>query len=128
MPRVDKRLSDLAAQPLAKAGLPSLKHYTLLYALSDSHLNQTAMSDILAVSKNTVVNMLDLLSQRGLVERVRGQDRRENVLQITPKGRRTLERGAEIMSFLEAEVRRELSADEWDTLVRVMYKLSQLLS
>ena len=63
----------------------------MLAATSDPPLSQGCMADILGVNRNVMVLEIDRLEKRGLVKRERlPANRREQIITLTPKGKRTL--------------------------------------
>lgn len=72
----------------------TLAQFDVLVALvKKGAISQQEMADHLLVTKGNVVGLIDRLSARGLVERrASGTDRRVNLLQITSRGRRVVER------------------------------------
>jgi DNA-binding MarR family transcriptional regulator len=69
-----------------------VRHFAVLTALADGVPSQRELADRLAVSGPVVVEMVDALEARGLLERRRDPaDRRSNALQVTDRGRAALE-------------------------------------
>lgn len=72
----------------------TLAQFDVLVALvKKGAISQQELADHLLVTKGNVVGLIDRLSARGFVERhASGTDRRVNLLQITTRGRRVVER------------------------------------
>jgi len=72
----------------------TLAQFDALVALvKKGAISQQELADHLLVTKGNVVGLIDRLSARGFVERrASDTDRRVNLLQITPRGRRVVER------------------------------------
>ncbi|MGI8903317.1 MAG: MarR family winged helix-turn-helix transcriptional regulator [Solirubrobacteraceae bacterium] len=69
------------------------------------------------IDANNCVLLLNELEEAGYIERRRDPaDRRRHVVDITPAGRKMLERGERAQESLENEVLAALSADERSTL------------
>ncbi len=81
---INARLAEL----LAPFGLSVSEARALVTLVRDGAMNQQSLAAALGVTKGNIVQLVDRLSQRGYVERVkRADDRRENMLGITPAGK-----------------------------------------
>ncbi|MBX9737681.1 MAG: MarR family winged helix-turn-helix transcriptional regulator [Phycisphaerales bacterium] len=81
---VNSRLAEL----LAPHELSVSEARALIALVRDGPMNQQSLAASLGVTKGNIVQLVDRLSERGLVERVkRADDRRENTLAITPAGK-----------------------------------------
>ncbi len=108
---VNARLAEL----LVPHDLSVSEARSLIALVRDGPMNQQSLAASLGVTKGNIVQLIDRLSERGLVERVkRADDRRENTLAITPKGRTQFDKimpdvdrwFREAMSTIPADVRR----------------------
>ena len=74
---------------------------------------QQGLGQMLMLDPNNCVLLLNDLDEHGYVERKRDPaDRRRHIVEITPKGRRALERAEAKLEALEDEVLANLSAAE----------------
>src|SRR5436190_20090023 len=74
---------------------------------------QQELGSAMGVDPSTMVSLIDQLEHAGLAKRrLCERDRRAREVVITPKGRRTLERGREMAAQVEDEVLQGLSAGE----------------
>lgn len=88
------------------------------------HLSQNRLCEGLRVDKSTLAISLNRLSRRGLVRRVRStQDRRQNELQLTPRGQATLLRMLEHIPRHERRMMKRLTAGERRDLASLLRKL-----
>jgi DNA-binding MarR family transcriptional regulator len=88
------------------------------------NLSQNRLSEGLRVDKSTLAISLHRLSDRGLIQRVRStEDRRQNGLRLTAKGRGLLKRMLGYIPRHERGMTRRLSATERQTLVKLLRKL-----
>jgi DNA-binding MarR family transcriptional regulator len=55
-------------------------------------LSQARLSELMVVGKANVTGLVDRLERDGLVNRTATDDRRFNIIQLTPKGQRLLEK------------------------------------
>ncbi len=101
-------------------------HYRLLAALEEfGPASQAALGRRTGIDRSYVVEAVNELADRGLVERTRDpEDRRRNIITITPAGVRQLRRLDGVLAGIQEELLAPLSADERDELARL---LSQVL-
>lgn len=90
--------------------------------------SQSDVAKRLRVEGATVTRMVDILSNEGLVERTgHPTDRRVNLLSISPKGEAALEKIFDAYDDLRYHVLDGLSADDIDTLHRILgHMMAQL--
>src|SRR5947208_952657 len=85
-----------------EAGLHPYHHAILAVLDQGSRATQGAIADALGYDKGQLVGLLDELEETNLVERRRDPaDRRRQIVQITPAGRKTLDRLRSLSSRLE---------------------------
>jgi DNA-binding MarR family transcriptional regulator len=104
----------------------TLAQVDALVALSrHGPMSQQALAHHLFVTKGNIVGLIDRLSVRSFVERTPCKtDRRVNMLQITPRGRRRLERILPHQLELIASLMRPLKQREAVTLERLLARLT----
>jgi DNA-binding MarR family transcriptional regulator len=102
-------------------------HYAVLVALAeDSHETQGALADALGYDRGQMVGILDELEEGGLVQRRRDpDDRRRQLVSITPDGRRMLTRLRALSRKLEDELLAPLSEGEREQLHDLLLKLGR---
>jgi DNA-binding MarR family transcriptional regulator len=95
-----------------------LKHYVTLARLRDyGDMSQQALCTTLMLDRNNCVLLLNELEEAGYVERVRDRaDRRRHVVELTPAGRKALDRAEVKIETIEDEVLGALTPDERVTL------------
>src|SRR4051812_8504586 len=95
-----------------------LRQFVLLSYLRNSGATpQQEIAEAMLLDANNLVLMLNELEAAGLAERRRdASDRRRHIVDITPAGRRALERGERAQEGLEDDVLAGLSAQERATL------------
>ena len=101
-----------------------LKEFLVLGCL-DEHpsTTQQELGETMLLDSNTVVLLLNELESRGFVVRRRDrEDRRRHVVEITPEGRTALAKADRARDQIEDEVFGELSAEERETLRRILVK------
>ncbi len=122
-----------AQQQLVLASAPALAPYgidgrelaVLAVLAADIPLSQQEAADQLGVDRTTMVALVDTLEGKGLVERHRSpQDRRKNIVQLTPAGEDSLSRAGRA----RAQVEREFLAPLGGTLERQFIRALQILA
>ena len=85
------RLGELSAAALAPYGLDGRELAVLLVLARGEPASQQEAARRLDVDRTTMVALVDALEDKGLVARhPHAQDRRKNVVELTPAGRSTL--------------------------------------
>jgi DNA-binding MarR family transcriptional regulator len=107
----------------------TLAQFDVLSRLSVAEgMTQQALADQLLVTKGNVCGLIDRLSEQGLVERrADPEDRRANLLFLTPAGR---ELAAQVIPAHQAVLRglmRGLDGDEQRHLLALLRKLDRSL-
>jgi DNA-binding MarR family transcriptional regulator len=102
-----------------------LKQYlTLGYVNDHGKVSQQQLEAALMVDANAVVLLLNELEAAGWSVRVRDpQDRRRHFVQITPAGRKAVERAEKAREGLEGDILSEFSPEERATLKKLLGRL-----
>ena len=90
---------------------------------SNPGVTQGRLAEAMGLDRSTMVGLVDALEERGLVERRRGEDRRTNLLWLTPSGRRLLVRAKQRIARHERRVATRLTAVERAQLLALLGKL-----
>jgi DNA-binding MarR family transcriptional regulator len=101
----------------------------VLYVLSTGAItNQLTLGHDLGIDKATIVKMIDKLEQLNFVKReVDPSDRRAKLISITPKGKKILDKIAEVKAEIEERVFAEFTKDEKEKLMTLVPKLLEVL-
>jgi DNA-binding MarR family transcriptional regulator len=101
-----------------------LKDLAVLAYLRDyGQVSQQSLSEALCTDANTCVLLLNELEAAGRVERRRDPaDRRRHLVEITDAGRGALDGAERAQATIEDEVLAALSAEERDTLHRLLWR------
>jgi DNA-binding MarR family transcriptional regulator len=121
---VAKKAARLVGEALARDGVRR-QHFTVLTALAEQGaISQAALGRRLAIDRSDLHEILGELEPAGLVARVRDdQDRRRNLVEITPAGARALKRLDERVEAAQAALLEPLSARERRELRRLLAAL-----
>lgn len=122
--RVAGRSQRLLSAAFAGAGVRGY-HYRILVALDElGPLSQVGISDRTQIDRSDVVAALNELTERGLVERSPDpDDRRRNLVTVTPVGRKELRALNEVVDGVQDELLAPLSAADRAELVRILGQL-----
>ena len=114
----------LLSEGLAAAGARGY-HYRLLAALEEfGPASQATLGRRTGIDRSYVVEAVNELANGGLVERARDpDDRRRNVVTITPAGVRQLRRLDGVLAGIQDELFAPLSADERAQLARLLARV-----
>ncbi len=100
-------------------------HYRLLAALEEfGAASQAALGRRSGIDRSDVVATVNELACRGLVDRTRDpEDRRRNIVTITPAGVQQLRRLDGVLAGIQDELLAPLSADERDELAWLLRRV-----
>jgi DNA-binding MarR family transcriptional regulator len=89
-------------------------------------VTQSRLATAVSLDRSTMVGVLDVLQERGLIERRRGKsDRRTNGLWLTRRGRALLASAKRRIAVHERRVAARLTVSERAQLVRLLDKLGR---
>lgn len=101
-----------------------LKEYIALSYLQDGGIPQQLLADRLHLDENNLVLLLNAMEEAELIARRRDPgDRRRHIVEITPRGRKALDRAERGMAALEEELLAALSPSERATLKRLVLQI-----
>src|SRR3984957_854723 len=114
-------LATSAAPALAPFGIDGRELTVLSLLAADIPLSQQEAADQLGIDRTTMVAMVDTLEGKGLVARHRSpEDRRKNIVALTPTGRICLTRAGQARDQAERAFLAPLTAPEADRFVRAL--------
>jgi DNA-binding MarR family transcriptional regulator len=114
----------IVGEAFADAGVRRY-HFSVLVALAeDGPASQATLGRRLSIDRSDMVAVVNDLERDGLAARVRDeQDRRRNLVRLTPAGKRALDRLDARVEDAQAAVLAPLSAAERDDLVRLLTRV-----
>jgi DNA-binding MarR family transcriptional regulator len=120
--RVSKALHKRT--PEAVLGMKWRDSQALGFILKHEGLTQQELGDAMLMDDNTVVLLLNELEAAGFSVRRRDPgDRRRHIVEITPAGRRAIERAEKAQEGIEDELLGDLSQDDRATLTKLLTRV-----
>jgi DNA-binding MarR family transcriptional regulator len=129
-PRLAILMAKLSKTVFRKAeeALPGInvKDYMALTNLDDRGVPQQRLAESLHMDENNLVLLLNGLEEAGSIARRRDpDDRRRHIVEITPRGKKVLERADRGMEKLEEDLLAGLSPSERATLKQLIVRVLQ---
>jgi DNA-binding MarR family transcriptional regulator len=111
---------------MAPLGLTPGRLGALLLLEAQPEMRQAALAEALRVKPSNLAVMLDGLEAEGLIRRVEDmQNRRANLLRLTPAGRALLRRAKAQEALVEAGLAAGLGAAERATLLAALRRIAR---
>jgi DNA-binding MarR family transcriptional regulator len=105
----------------------TVAQYLALERLDGGEASATALAENAAVSRSAVSQLVSSLDGLGLLERGGGEDRRRQLLRLTPEGRRTLGSARRLLNQRLGSLLADLPAPERDRLARSLGAVERAL-
>jgi len=123
--RLGFKAKELHFDAYSEAGIHPY-HYAVLATLAEGERDtQGAIADALDYDRGQLVGILDELEERGLVERRRDpDDRRRQVVLMTPDGKKALTKMRALSKRLDDEFLAPLTREQRDQLQRLLLALA----
>jgi MarR family transcriptional regulator for hemolysin len=123
---LSRRWRKVIHAEIARAGLTDATWAPLVHLDADGDgISQTELAERVALDTSTLVRLLDILAERGLIERrVNPQDRRARLIVLTPQGRTEVQRIKHHLTGVEADLLTGLSEAEVAALLSGFAKIS----
>jgi DNA-binding MarR family transcriptional regulator len=116
--RASRTVSNAFDTAMRPVGLRN-SQFTVLVALALARQAPVSkLARLLGLDRTTMTRNLGPLERRRLVASVAGADRRNKVLQLTPRGRTALARALPVWQATQAGVVKDLGEARWTELVR----------
>jgi DNA-binding MarR family transcriptional regulator len=117
---------DQALRAYEETGLSPYHHAILVALDEDTHETQGSIADALGYDRGQLVGLLDELEERGLVVRRRDPaDRRRQIVEMTPEGKRALTRLRGISRQLDNDLMSPLDPTEQRDLHALLLRLAE---
>jgi len=117
---------DFGHEQIRDAGFSDTEHAICTFLCFHDGVSQNAIADALMLDKTTVAKALSSLEEKEMVRREQdGQNRRKNVVRITPAGKESVSDSLHIYDTWFSEVCSCLSSDELQQLGDSIGKLTR---
>jgi len=124
--RASVELKKTFQQHLGPLELKAVEFSILVLVASNAQVNQKRLGESLDVSAPNMAITLDRMVDKGWVERVRSTaDRRAQLIHLTAKGRRLVERAEGVAATMECEAVAMLSRAERLLLIELLLKVAR---
>lgn len=113
---------------MAEVGLTTKQFVALEFIASNPHMSQREVAEQIGVTSQLMVNILDFLTKRGYVQRVRSTtDRRQHTIEITSAGKTLLPKIQKLAFDVESQFAAEtgLTSEEMGTLIAILRKATK---
>ncbi len=114
--RATRAVTQLYDEELRQIGLRTTQFTLLRNIARKGSIRQGELGDLLALDSTTLSRTLKPLASKGWIRAVPGTDRRERHWELTPAGRRQLERAAPLWERAQARLRARLGDPHWEGL------------
>ena len=115
------------AATVGKAGVTPGWFGLMVIVANNEGLSQTRLARALGIDGSTMVAMIDRLEENGWIRRRRSEiDRRSHALFLTDAGRALIAKLTPEVEAHEAALAQELSAEERQTLLRLLAKIARV--
>ena len=119
--RIIREMNNAALAPL---GLSVRELGLLRIIASEGPLSQQALGERHNTDRTTIVELIDTLEKRDLVQRiVNAKDRRAYQISLTPRGRRVLGKALRLTNKQQEKFLSALSEEEWSALRQTLIRL-----
>jgi DNA-binding MarR family transcriptional regulator len=126
--RATRALTQHYDEAMRPTGLRATQ-FTLLQALSlTGEVTQGRLGQILAMDSTTLTRTLEIMTRHGWVAKKQGKDRRERRLGLTKAGQAQFERALPRWDKLQADLRRRLEAEPWDSLMQLTRNVTTIVT
>ncbi|NWK94507.1 MarR family transcriptional regulator [Sphingobium lactosutens] len=114
--RANLRMDADARAALADYDLSPAKMTALILIRDNPGCDQTALGRALSINRSSAMKLVNILVDKGLIERRPGRDLRTNALALLPHGESQLKAMLKAVGRSDARMTAGLSADELKTL------------
>lgn len=122
------RATQLCTAELADIGLTPKQFVALEFIANNPNISQKEIAEHIGTTPTVLVNVLDVMTERGLLMRVRSlEDRRRHSVVLTEKGEAMRVQIRDAAYAVEDQLQLEsgLDSEEWQQLQGLMQKLAQ---
>ncbi|QGP81349.1 MarR family winged helix-turn-helix transcriptional regulator [Sphingobium sp. CAP-1] len=121
--RANLRMEVDARAALADYDLSPAKMTALILIRDNAGCDQTALGRALSINRSSAMKLVNILVDKGLIERRPGRDLRTNALALLPRGEVQVEAMLKAVRASDARMTARLSAEELETLQHLLGRL-----
>ncbi|HAF42244.1 MAG TPA: MarR family transcriptional regulator [Sphingobium sp.] len=121
--RANLRMDEDARAALADHDLSPAKMTALILIRDNPGCDQTALGRALSINRSSAMKLVNILVDKGLIERRPGRDLRTNALLLLPHGEQQLKAMMKAVRASDARMTARLSPDEILTLRALLDRL-----
>ncbi|MFC3444137.1 MarR family winged helix-turn-helix transcriptional regulator [Sphingobium rhizovicinum] len=121
--RANLRMDADARAALADHDLSPAKMTALILIRDNPGCDQTALGRALSINRSSAMKLVNILVDKGLIERRPGRDLRTNALVLLPHGEAQLAAMMKAMRASDAQMTARLSAAELRTLLDLLDRI-----
>lgn len=122
--RAARLVTQAFDQALKPAGLKVTQLSLLVAFLLAPGRNLAQLAGWLGMDRTTLSRNLRILQKRGLVEIAPGNDRREQLVRVTPAGKEAVQRAHPLWEQAQGEVVSALGEEKWAAMVKDLRALA----
>jgi len=121
--RANLQMETDARAALADHDLSPAKMTALILIRDNPGCDQTALGRALSINRSSAMKLVNILADKGLVERRPGRDLRTNALMLLPEGARQLDAMLAAVRQSDERMTQRLGAEELKTLLCLLARL-----
>lgn len=126
-----RRLSQISMalfiEEAGELGVTARQFAALNMIAETADIDQVRLSQLIAMDKTTIVKVIDRLVEKGLITRTRSPvDRRANVLNVTPAGRKVLKDIQPLLDRSDARILAPLGVSDQRKFMELLSQLVQV--
>lgn len=124
--RANLLMESDARAALADHDLSPAKMTALILIRDNPGCDQTALGRALSINRSSAMKLVNILADKGLVERRPGRDLRTNALMLLPEGARQLDAMLAAVRQSDARMTERLSAQDLATLLALLGRIGPI--
>jgi DNA-binding MarR family transcriptional regulator len=124
--RTARALTQMYEKDFRPIGLRATQLTILQVLARAGEVSQGQLGDMLAMNSTSLTRTLRIMIREGWVAERRGKDRRERWVRLAESGEKLLERAMPVWEKLQDKVRTQLGAEEWEKLMQIANRVTNL--
>jgi len=124
--RAARALTQMYEKDFRRIGLRATQLTILQVLARAGERSQGQLGEMLAMNSTSLTRTLRIMIREEWVAERRGKDRRERWLRLAKSGEKLLERAMPVWEKLQDKVRTQLGAEEWEKLMQIANRVTNL--